>query len=196
MNKRGALELSITAIVVLIIAITVLGLGIAFIKNLFGGATSQIEEQLGQVQQRLEEEFLAQNKVIGFSKGKNIEVKLGSKEEFVIGIRNTESASRCFLADVVCQAAFSPDNSCPGEGEGSSVVYGDVKWFSKFPPKTPLQPNEIYVSPVTLHVTSGERDTYRLELRLYKADTCDELDPSFPDESKLVETEFIHVQVQ
>ena len=48
MNKRGSLALSTNAIVVLIIAITILGLSLAFTRNIFGSLGSQIEDIGGQ----------------------------------------------------------------------------------------------------------------------------------------------------
>ena len=42
-NKRGSLELSVNAIVVIILAITLLGLGLAFMKNLFSSTTDQFK---------------------------------------------------------------------------------------------------------------------------------------------------------
>ena len=41
MKKKGSLTLSINAIVVLILAITMLGLGLSFMRNIFGGATEE-----------------------------------------------------------------------------------------------------------------------------------------------------------
>jgi len=46
-NKRGALALSINAIVILIIAITMLGLALGFTRGMFGKAAGQFEELLG-----------------------------------------------------------------------------------------------------------------------------------------------------
>ena len=43
-QKKGALNLSINAIVILILAITMLGLGLAFMRNIFGSATKEFEE--------------------------------------------------------------------------------------------------------------------------------------------------------
>ena len=43
-SKKGSLSLSINAIVVLILAITMLGLGLAFIRGLFGGAVGKLQE--------------------------------------------------------------------------------------------------------------------------------------------------------
>lgn len=47
MNKKGALELSINAIVILIIAITMLGLGLGFVRGMFGKASGQFDELTG-----------------------------------------------------------------------------------------------------------------------------------------------------
>jgi hypothetical protein len=44
--KKGALELSVNAIVILILAIVMLGLGVTFIRNMFGKTSGQIEEMI------------------------------------------------------------------------------------------------------------------------------------------------------
>ncbi len=46
MSKKGAMELSVTAIVVLILAIVMLGLGLGFIRGMFGKVSSQLEQQI------------------------------------------------------------------------------------------------------------------------------------------------------
>ncbi len=54
-TKSGSLQLSIEAIVVLIIAITVLGLGLSFVKSLFGGTMNKltsISDSLGEEDKR------------------------------------------------------------------------------------------------------------------------------------------------
>ncbi|MBI1970537.1 hypothetical protein HYS47_02220 [Candidatus Woesearchaeota archaeon] len=48
-GKKASLNLSINAIVVLILAIVMLGLGLAFIRNVFGGATEKIKSGLENV---------------------------------------------------------------------------------------------------------------------------------------------------
>lgn len=45
-NKKGALELSVTAIVVLILAIVMLGLGLGFVRGMFGKVSTTLEEQI------------------------------------------------------------------------------------------------------------------------------------------------------
>jgi hypothetical protein len=186
MNKKGALELSITAIVVLIIAITVLGLGIGFIKNLFSEGTETISAQFDSVKEQLREEFIQRGDVVGFDKGKNIEVDLGSREEFFLGIRNTDSGNRCFKADVICLQSFSGEG-CGSVGKDSSLV---GEWFTSFPPEGMIEGNEFYLAPVKFYVANVGKETYRVSLNLYKGDEgadCGSLDTSGdPDESKLI----------
>lgn len=46
MNKKAAMELSVTAIVILILAIVMLGLGLGFIRGMFSKVATQFEEQI------------------------------------------------------------------------------------------------------------------------------------------------------
>jgi len=46
-SKKGAFELSVSALVILILAIVMLGLGIGFIRGMFGKVTTNIEEIAG-----------------------------------------------------------------------------------------------------------------------------------------------------
>ena len=48
MTKRAALALSINAIVILIIAITMLGLALGFTRGMFGKVTTQMEEKISE----------------------------------------------------------------------------------------------------------------------------------------------------
>src|SRR3989338_9453323 len=45
-QKKGAIELSVTAIIVLILAIVMLGLGLGFIRGMFGKVSTQLEQQV------------------------------------------------------------------------------------------------------------------------------------------------------
>ena len=46
MNKKADLSLSVNSIVVLILAITMLGLGLGFVSGMFGKVSKQVEEQI------------------------------------------------------------------------------------------------------------------------------------------------------
>ena len=48
-SKKGDLNLSINAIVVLILAVTLLSLGLTFINKTFGGATGELQRSLSTI---------------------------------------------------------------------------------------------------------------------------------------------------
>ena len=59
-SKKGSLNLSINAIVVLILAVTLLSLGLTFIQKTFGGATQKLDDQLGGIDEQHKQQLMAQ----------------------------------------------------------------------------------------------------------------------------------------
>jgi hypothetical protein len=49
MGKKGSMELSVNSIVILIMAITMLGIGIAFMNGMFGSLSTKLEQQFGDI---------------------------------------------------------------------------------------------------------------------------------------------------
>jgi len=94
-KKRGSLQLSINAIVILILAITMLGLGLSFIKGIFGGTV----EKLKGIEKQLEEEerktLLDSIDEITFLSSR-IEVS-GRSKSIMFAVRNNRAESKTFL---------------------------------------------------------------------------------------------------
>lgn len=86
MNKRGSLELSITAIVVIVIAFVVLGLGLTLTKTIFKGGIERIPGALDLTQ--LEAEPTSQNPI---TISDRIEIGRGKTKAEKIGYYNTRS---------------------------------------------------------------------------------------------------------
>ena len=175
MNTKAALELSITAIVVLIIAITVLGFAIYFIKTLFGGATSTFTEQFTQIQDKLRENMQNEGKQVAFSTGSNMDVRRGTPLQHYIGIRNDLTGTEgtvCYAVQIACLRSFSPDNSAVcdntivgGVDEGFVPMKG---WYTQLLPIWDIKNNDFDIEPATLKIpTSTPSDTYQMELRVF-----------------------------
>ncbi len=109
MRKKAAFNVSIQAIVVLILAITILGLGLTFIRNMFGKTTAQLGEVSEQIEEQIVQEIRETNDRLAFLKTQ-IEIKKAETKEMYFGIRND-------LADA---ATFNID------GEGSIEASGDI----------------------------------------------------------------------
>ncbi|HSU73268.1 MAG TPA: hypothetical protein VLJ21_05470, partial [Candidatus Binatia bacterium] len=92
MNKKAALELSINAIVVLILAITILGLGIGFIRGQFGGLTEQFVGVRAEIKDQLITKIKESGDLLVFNRAE-LEASIGKKDTFYIGVKNTESNS-------------------------------------------------------------------------------------------------------
>ena len=96
MNKKAALELSINAIVILILAITMLGLGLGFMRNIFGSATEQFTQVTGAVEKQMVEQMKETNKIVDISRPK-LTIKKGDSEQVFIGLKNVKSAANHYL---------------------------------------------------------------------------------------------------
>lgn len=183
MNKKGALELSITAIVVLIIAITLLGLAIFFIRNLFSEGTELFTGELAKIKGQLAKSMEESGETVIIDKGERLDVKRGERFTLNIGVRNTED-ERCFRTAFYCVSPFSPGKTCIENLEDPVLVGGlndagdgpvsGARWFPSVLGQFPVPTNDIVVNPVTLQITSKTPpDTYSMELRVYKANSDD-----------------------
>ncbi|PIN76243.1 hypothetical protein COV18_00390 [Candidatus Woesearchaeota archaeon CG10_big_fil_rev_8_21_14_0_10_37_12] len=187
-NKRGALELSITAIVVLIIAITVLGLGISFIKKQFGAGTSLVEQQLTGIREQLREQVRSGGELLVFSIPDKVNV--GKPSGVVIGVRNTaanreEGRDRvCFRVEVKCIQPFTPDAYCDPRDTLNNIAVGgydfdndgfvsnlapERNWFRTILGQFDLKDYDGDVYDAVLLVRGLKSDSYEMEVNVYKA---------------------------
>mgnify|MGYP001590121274 CR=1 FL=1 len=69
LNKRGALELSIGTVVVVVIAMTMLVLGLVLVRTIFRGTTESVDSINEQVKKQINDLFSQENKKITVSLG-------------------------------------------------------------------------------------------------------------------------------
>jgi hypothetical protein len=94
-KKQASLNVSVEAIVVLVLAITMLGLGLAFIKNMFGGTTEQLSKVSKSIEEQVINDLRSSDERIGFYQTE-IEVKKGSKEAMFFGVKNDLTGEQSF----------------------------------------------------------------------------------------------------
>ena len=110
MRRKGSLQLSINAIVVLILAITLLGLGLGFIRNMFTSTEQQFDVTNQQIKSDMIEELETSGNKVTLKQAK-FEVGSGEPYEFYYGIRNTRDNTSCFYFNWTCDDALTTD--CP-----------------------------------------------------------------------------------
>jgi hypothetical protein len=86
-RQKASLNLSINAIVILILAITMLGLGLSFMKGLFGKTTGQLEEVGESIKDQMIEQLRKSNAKLTFDR-EDISIKQGSAKDVYFGIKN------------------------------------------------------------------------------------------------------------
>jgi len=91
-KKRASLEISIQAIVIIVLAMTLLGLGLGFIRGLFGRTTSLAEDVSEQVRQKILDDLITGDKKVSFPKT-DINIDKGGSTILTVGVRNKKDTS-------------------------------------------------------------------------------------------------------
>ena len=122
-NKRASLEISIQAIVIVVLAMTLLGFGLGFIKSVFVGITKTGETLTEQIKTQIQEDLRTGEKKISFPK---TEIKLdkGESEVIGIGIYNKKDSLLHY------KMRFTPVSFIPASGtEGGIFQIDNPSWF-------------------------------------------------------------------
>jgi hypothetical protein len=123
-SKKGSLNLSINAIVVLILAITMLGLGLTFITKIFGQATGGLGDAFEGIDtQRAEKLKNTCDQEVCLEKAK-IELKKGGEADMYILFNNPLSNDVDFLLTntIDCHELGTGDDSDCGLNDADKVV--------------------------------------------------------------------------
>ena len=86
-HKKASLEISVQAIVIVVLAMTLLGLGLGFVRNLFTSISSTTEDVQAQVKQRILDDLITNDKKLSFPKTE-IRIDKGASEVLTVGLRN------------------------------------------------------------------------------------------------------------
>ncbi len=154
MFKKGSLSLSINAIVVLILAVTMLGLGLLFMNNMMGSSMDQLSSVADSIKDQMIERIRSGNEKLVFDSN-DFEVKRSGQEEYYYGVLNQLQQQESFHIYFGCDDAMSDE-----EMEKSTInEYVD---FDYIPRTIPLGKNEIDVQKVLIRVSpQAKATTYR-----------------------------------
>jgi hypothetical protein len=92
-NKKAAIELSVNTIVVIVLAMSMLILGLVLVKNIFSGATDITKMTNEQVKNQVSQLFGDDRKLVVYPDSRQVEIKQGQAGGFGIGIKNLRSGS-------------------------------------------------------------------------------------------------------
>ncbi len=199
-SKKAALELSINAIVVLILAITILGLGIAFIRGQFGALQEQFSSVSGEVKTELINKIKGSGELLVFNRAE-LDVQVGRKQSLFFGIKNNREKKVCTATTVRCLKALKPSNQkyCVGDpvkkitpqlsnggitgGAGCTTTAKCQKWFNVLTP-IDIEQGEVGVFPMEVQISDAKPDTYLMKVEVLVSSAnldCSELENNKAD---------------
>ena len=117
-NKKASLEISIQAIVIVVLAMTLLGLGLGFISGMFKNITSTTQDVTEQVRQRVLDDLISGDKKVSFPKTE-IGVDKGGSEVLTVGVRNKKDTTLHY------KMRFNPISG----PEGAPFTVDNPSWF-------------------------------------------------------------------
>lgn len=91
LHKKGAIEMSMQTIIVVVIGVTLLTLGLKFVYDTFSGIGSQQQEISEVTGKKIGELFGESDAPIYLSKG-TVDIKIGKSTQVNAAIRNTDAA--------------------------------------------------------------------------------------------------------
>ena len=126
MNRKASLNLSIEAIVIVVIAFTVLGLGLGFVKSQIGDIQTTSSAVQEQISQQILDDLRTGNKRLSFP---TQEVKLGAgdSEVLAIGVKNTLD-SQIDIKILVQRQSGSTFSSLIPTSAGGTPTSGNFFW--------------------------------------------------------------------
>ena len=107
--KKGAIELSIGTIVIIVLAMSMLILGLVLIKNIFGGATSITDMTHDQLKDQVSKMFGEDKRLVVYPDTGRIDIKGGEIEGFGLGVKNLLEGSNAGT-DFNYEVVVSDDN--------------------------------------------------------------------------------------
>jgi hypothetical protein len=136
MHKKGALELSINAIVIVILAMTLLGLGLGFVKDLFNKMGAMSDDTFEKMSERLNIDLASGDEDLLFSKTRMTIDRGGSSLEG-LAVRNEGDSSLSYGIKIItfsCPSGWevsSTDPTCKETSDWFEYFKGDNQYTVK-----------------------------------------------------------------
>ncbi len=123
-SKKASLEISIQAIVIVVLAMTLLGLGLTFVKKMFGNIDVVSSGTFDKIQEQLQRDLTNSNEKLVFSQSK-ITLERGSQKLLGWGIKNIGSQRLNYYVQFT--TIKCPQDTCPNQ-DTLNRVWLDYKY--------------------------------------------------------------------
>ena len=161
MNRKASLNLSIQAIVIIVLAMTILGLGLGFVRGLFDNIVGISESTFQKITEQLSTDLATSSAPLLFSQTK-LNMERGKSDLQGFGVRNDGNAKIKYGFNI-------ETNTCPEKEDDGSCLDAD-EWFAylKGPEQYTLSPAERQANKVQITIPRGvTTGLYLLKMSAY-----------------------------
>ena len=154
MLKKGSLNLSINAIVIVVLAFVMLGLGLMLTRTVFkdiGSTAGSINEQ---IRQQILDDLRTGNKPLSFPQNK-VTVDFGKTSTVAFGIKNTGSTSAHYCALMEAKEKDANDDA-------------DISFYYDLDPQRLAAQNTVVI-PVTVDPSGVTQGLYRGKIKILES---------------------------
>jgi hypothetical protein len=115
-NKKAAIELSMSTIVIVVLAMVMLTMGIILVKEIFDTSTNAITSIDSGVKSEIQKMFSSEGtKIAIYPTSREITIKKGdSGSGFALSVKNIEKTQKTFSWEVKADSNYNYDTKCPG----------------------------------------------------------------------------------
>lgn len=159
MGNKGAINLSISFVVVVVLAVLILSLGIMWIQGMFESIEGLTVQVISKAKTELMSDITSGDKDIGITLPSVTRVPPGGGQDLEVILKNKEFNARCYMIDielvsvdsVVSSGYFVGDPNCLGPScSGFAQIKNDVeRWFLISPDVLPADSQKVATSTVT-----------------------------------------------
>ncbi len=166
MGDKGAINLSISFVVVVVLAVLILSLGVMWIQGMFESIESLTTQVIAKAKTQLMNDITSGKKEIGITLPSKTKVPPGGGEDLEIILKNKEYNSRCYMIDIelvsvdaaVSSAYFNnPDclgPACPGFDQ---IKQDAERWFLITPDILPADSQQTATSTVSFETRDDSK---------------------------------------
>ncbi|MFH1501271.1 MAG: hypothetical protein ABIE22_05000 [archaeon] len=174
-KRRGALELSIGTIVIIVLAMTMLILGLVLVRTIFTGATYNVEQMNNKVKDEINKLFVEDKKIVVYLSNQKTEIKQGESWGVAWALKNLQTGTpeaAMLSYDIVISDDNIRQNCGISEQTAQSwIVLGGSE------SNIPVQPGETIYSVVRLNIPESAPlclTRYRINSKLNGQDYASE----------------------
>ena len=163
-KKKGAMELSISTIVIIVLAMSMLIFGMILLKNIFGGAIEVVDMTDTQVKNQIKKLFGEDEKLVVYPDSRRIDARQGEVADFGIGIQNLLKGTQANDATFSYEVSVADDDLQKKCGINENEVHS---WIStgRTQGRIGIAPGDFYDGRVSIEVPEGSNFcTFRLSV--------------------------------